>query len=161
MTGTGTGTNASYRKTKSGQWVVYGPASVIVPGATVTVTTRGGQSKVEYITTIGRAFSVSGVPMVYGYPGTAPLETASGTPCVMNPQYCPAGCATPDEHNARGEALAAELNSRPRTTTHARSPRGMCQACGERRAVTTARDLSGSVGDVCGVCERSGAVSFA
>jgi hypothetical protein len=37
----------------------------------------------------------------------------------------------------------------------------MCDECGERRAVTTARDLSGITGSVCGVCARSGALSFA
>ena len=39
--------------------------------------------------------------------------------------------------------------------------RGMCDECGERRAVTTATDLSGISGRVCGICARSGALSFA
>lgn len=38
----------------------------------------------------------------------------------------------------------------------------MCDACGERRAVATARDLSGFTGRVCGQCKREeGSLSFA
>jgi hypothetical protein len=67
--------------------------------------------------------------------------TANGTQCVY-------GYLAPS---------APRAASRPAQ----RSGRSMCDECGERRAVTTATDMSGFTGDVCGICARSGALSFA
>jgi hypothetical protein len=57
-----------------------------------------------------------------------------------------------------------EPTSRPAATTSTRSGGSrsrMCDECGERRAVTTAYDLSGILGDVCGRCKRDeGSLSF-
>lgn len=38
-----------YRRTKSGEWVVMGPASVVMPGVTVSVTKKNGDVKDEQI----------------------------------------------------------------------------------------------------------------
>ncbi len=57
-----------YRMTQDGRWVVCGPASMVLPGATVTVFRRSGSSKVETIESVGRTFDRGGVRMVYGYP---------------------------------------------------------------------------------------------
>lgn len=57
----------TYRKTGKGEWVAFGPASVIRAGATVTVTKRGGETKTEHITSVGKPFTADGQQMVYGY----------------------------------------------------------------------------------------------
>ena len=57
----------TYRKTKQGEWVAFGPVSEVVEGGVVTVTKRDGTTKREGIVRVGRAFSVDGVPHVYGY----------------------------------------------------------------------------------------------
>ncbi len=113
----------TYRKTKQGQWVAFGPATEITPGATVTVTKSNGTTKTERIASVGKPFTVNAMAMVYGYlaPG-APSTTASARPVRSGP---------------------------------------MCDQCGERRATTTARDLSGFTGRVCGRCAAEGDLSFA
>lgn len=57
---------ATYRKTKTGEWVAYGPASVVRPGF-VTVTKRSGEAKQELVERVGRPFTTEDGPMVYGY----------------------------------------------------------------------------------------------
>jgi hypothetical protein len=64
-----------YRKTKSGEWVVYGPASAVQAGRSVTVTKSDGSTKTEHIDRVGRPFGVDGVSMVYGYLGAREPET--------------------------------------------------------------------------------------
>lgn len=61
------------------------------------------------------------------------------------------------------ECCYAYLGTRyPVPGQHAPARRhGMCDECGERRAVTTATDLSGISGRVCGICARDGSLSFA
>lgn len=67
----------TYRKTKTGEWVAYGPASIVRPGA-VTVAKRDGTSKTETVTRTGRTFTVGAVEMVYGYLAkSAPAATTS------------------------------------------------------------------------------------
>jgi len=56
----------TYRRTKSGEWVVYGPASVVRVGA-VEVVKLSGEAKIEQVESLGRPFRVDGVEMVYGY----------------------------------------------------------------------------------------------
>ena len=56
----------TYRKTQQGEWVAYGPASVMRTGG-VTVTKRDGSIKTEQVERIGKTFTVSGIQMVYGY----------------------------------------------------------------------------------------------
>lgn len=57
----------TYRKTKAGQWVAYGPASSIREGHYVTVSKRDGTTQVELVERVGRSFTVDGTEMVYGY----------------------------------------------------------------------------------------------
>lgn len=66
MTQTQEMTKVSYRKSRTGEWVVMGPASVVKPGA-VTVTKRNGETKTETVVKVGRVFQVDGQDMVYGY----------------------------------------------------------------------------------------------
>ncbi len=56
----------TYRKTRKGEWVAFGPATDVKVGA-VTVTKKGGATKTEYVTGVGRPFNVNGVAHVYGY----------------------------------------------------------------------------------------------
>lgn len=110
----------TYRRTKAGEWVAYGPANYLTGRDGVTVTKRNGSTEHRWIDRIGRPFQAGGIEMVYAY--LAP-------------------------------------SARPASNTSQSRP--MCDGCGERRAVTTARDRSGIIGDVCGICARSGALSFA
>lgn len=57
----------TYRKTKQGTWVAYGPASEIKAGAEVTVTKANGDTKTERIESAGKPFTADGVQMCYGY----------------------------------------------------------------------------------------------
>ncbi len=56
-----------YRRAGDGEWVVFGPASAIHEGTTVTVTKRDGTTKHERIEWVGGSFNVNGVPHVYGH----------------------------------------------------------------------------------------------
>jgi hypothetical protein len=67
MTQTMTSPKCSYRKTRTGEWVVCGPAHVVKPGKTVTVTKRDGSTKTETIDKVGQSFIKDGVRTVYGY----------------------------------------------------------------------------------------------
>lgn len=69
---TTTTTKCSYRKTKKGEWVVMGPASIITDGATVTVTKKSGETKTETIASTGKTF---GDDLCYGY-----LDKTSSSP---------------------------------------------------------------------------------
>lgn len=74
-----TDTKITYRKTKDGQWVAFGPLSAFketvqtpegpdtVTKASVVVTKKNGEAKTEQIARLGKPFDVQGVPHVYGY----------------------------------------------------------------------------------------------
>lgn len=66
----------TYRKTKSGEWVVYGPAAVVRPGV-LSVTKKSGETKTEQVERVGRAFMVDGQAMVYGYISRTTAQTQS------------------------------------------------------------------------------------
>lgn len=63
---TTTTTAPKFRKTKTGTWVVYGPAAVVKPGP-VTVRKADGSTKVVTIASVGKTFTADGQTMVYGY----------------------------------------------------------------------------------------------
>jgi hypothetical protein len=56
----------NYRKTKTGSWVAYGPATLVHTG-TVEVLKRDGTTKTETIDRVGRSFQVDGIACAYGY----------------------------------------------------------------------------------------------
>lgn len=136
----------TYRKTRDGQWVAYGPASEIKPDTTVTVTKKNGETKEEYIESVGKPFTVDGTKMVYGYIGTPPL---------------PADTEIVDGGFFGAVSLGrVEVKDLPAPKRKSR-PRHMCDACGERRGYIPAVDMSGLSGLVCAICDRSGGLSFA
>lgn len=55
-----------FRKTKSGEWVAFGPTSQVRPGQ-VTVTKANGERKTVQVARCGRPFQVDGTECVYGY----------------------------------------------------------------------------------------------
>jgi hypothetical protein len=69
-------TQTTYRKTKTGTWVAYGPAADIRPGHEVTISKKDGTTKTELVESVGRSFRVDGREMVYGYltPKSAPVR---------------------------------------------------------------------------------------
>jgi hypothetical protein len=87
----------TYRKTKDGQWVAFGPVAEVTVGA-VRVTTKDGRIKDEQVVSLGKTFDVSGTPHVYGYlvakaaPVAASRSRLSGwRPCGYpgcRPEYC-------------------------------------------------------------------------
>lgn len=78
-------TAPSYRKTKSGEWVVFGPAASVRLGQ-VAVSKRDGAAKVETVAKLGKPFRVDGVECVYGY--IAPKQASrSGGPVRPSGSY--------------------------------------------------------------------------
>jgi hypothetical protein len=61
-----------YRRTKSGEWVVCGPTSLVKRGAVVTVTKRDGTTKDEKIVRVGKPFRLAGIECCYGYLSAPP-----------------------------------------------------------------------------------------
>lgn len=57
----------TFRKTKRGEWVAFGPASIVKAGETVTITKKNGSTTDKYVYSVGKEFTVNGEPMVYGY----------------------------------------------------------------------------------------------
>jgi hypothetical protein len=68
----------TYRKTKAGEWVAFGPAAIVRPGF-VTITKRSGESKTELVDRVGRTFTVNGAEMVYGYLAKTPAPRTAST----------------------------------------------------------------------------------
>jgi hypothetical protein len=87
-------TTATYRKTRQGEWVVFGPADGILRGNTVAVTKKDGTVKTEYIERVGKTFTADGTICCYGYPGKTPAP-ATGSRWAS----CTA-CRCHREHNA-------------------------------------------------------------
>jgi len=93
---------AQYRKTKKGDWVVFGPTSEVKPGR-VTVTKKNGSTKTEVVDTVGKSFDVNGVPHCYGYiqekpqrsysryGGSSRCHTDGNCSSMCNPNSCPCG----------------------------------------------------------------------
>ena len=70
----------SYRKTKTGEWVAYGPVSWIVAGQQVEIAKKDGSVNVETVATVGRPFTVDGREMVYGYLSRDPQPAGAAKP---------------------------------------------------------------------------------
>lgn len=104
---------ATYRKTRTGEWVIYGPADLLATGRHIPVSLKSGATKTVSIESVGKTFDHDGVAMCYGY---APREERA---------------ARPARHSGGST---------------------MCENCGERRATTTAHDMSGIYGRVCRLC---------
>jgi hypothetical protein len=62
-----TATPVTYRKTKTGEWVVFGPADRVTTGRQVNVRKKDGSIKLETVVSVGKPFQVDGQQMVYGY----------------------------------------------------------------------------------------------
>lgn len=56
----------TYRKTREGDWAVFGPAAELKAGA-VTVRKKDGTRKTETVERVSKSFDVQGVPHAYGY----------------------------------------------------------------------------------------------
>lgn len=59
---------ASWRKNKQDKWVVFGPASEVIEGSTVTVGKRDGTTSQVKIERVSKRFQVNCVAHVYGTP---------------------------------------------------------------------------------------------
>ena len=67
MSSTATLAPATYRKTKQGDWVAYGPAAHITAGTEIVITQKNGTQDIRTVERTGRTFQVDGTTMVYGY----------------------------------------------------------------------------------------------
>lgn len=68
----------TFRKTRQGDWVAFGPASAVRECTEVTVTKRSGDAKRVYIERTGKTFQVDGLDMVYGYIGSTSSSRRGG-----------------------------------------------------------------------------------
>jgi len=59
-------TTPQWRRTTDGEWVVYGPASLVAPGD-VTVTKKSGEVSHVSVASVGGIFLVDGVECRYGH----------------------------------------------------------------------------------------------
>lgn len=60
----------TFRKTKTGEWVGFGPATMIEavnPGSDIIITKRDGTQKLETVAKWGKPFTANGKTMVYAY----------------------------------------------------------------------------------------------
>jgi len=129
---------ATWRKTKSGEWVAFGNAADLKAALdndlSVTMVRKDGTEQTRVLAKVGRSFDVDGVEMCYGYL----------MPEMTSAQMAFAGYQAP---------AAAEKNP----------TKGYCEECGrwDRRRVQ-AYDLSGISGMVCRPCKADeGHLSFA
>ena len=56
----------TFRKTREGKWVAFGPVDEVQPGP-VNITKRDGAQTTRTVTSVGRPFDARGVLHVYGY----------------------------------------------------------------------------------------------
>lgn len=72
----------TYRKTKQGDWAVFGPANELSEGP-VTVTKKDGSTKAETVRRVSKSFEVDGVPHAYGF---LTADDAGGKPTTSTPR---------------------------------------------------------------------------
>jgi hypothetical protein len=85
----------TYRKTKSGEWAVFGPLSELKTGE-VTVTKKDGTTKKEHVERVSKPFDVDGVPHAYGK--VAPRQYG----CSCEDSCCRPRCRCSYPCNCRG-----------------------------------------------------------
>ena len=152
-----TTTQITYRKTRQGAWVAYGPADAVKAGEVVNIAKKNGQISRRLVESTGKVFIVDGERMVYGYLAEGEVPTAT----------------TADQHAyteaaheaAQAAAKAGTLPARkaPATRTYPTTRAAQCDECGRQaRTLIPARDMSGIPGMVCTGCKRNEAhLSFA
>lgn len=81
----------TYRKTKAGEWVAFGPAAELqgyLEGrGNILVSRKDGTCQPEIVERVGRAFEVAGQQMCYGYlarrdPGTLAVPSIGHGTCA-------------------------------------------------------------------------------
>lgn len=104
-------TAITYRKTKSGEWVAFGPAAVL-PNMRSTklidVSRRDGGIDRWYVARIGREFQVNGVAHAYAYLDQKAGKLASFGPTgrtVRTTTRCTCRCHTEAHAGAAGTTL--------------------------------------------------------
>lgn len=79
----------TYRKTRNGEYVAYGPATIVREGV-VTITKRDGSTKQVMVSGVGRTFTVDGIGMRYGYIDsdiTVPAPAPARKPAYAGQQH--------------------------------------------------------------------------
>lgn len=82
--------NPHFRQTKSGEWVVEGPASLIHTGQ-ISVAKADGSHKTVTVERLGRTFDINGQPFVYGYLAPSTNRTAHARTMQARSDRCPTG----------------------------------------------------------------------
>jgi hypothetical protein len=98
-TATATVASVTYRKTRQGEWVAFGPVSAMPelrPGVSpeITVSKRDGTVKTERVTDYGKPFQADGVKCVYAY-----LAKSAPAPRAASRSRC-GTCRCHSERNA-------------------------------------------------------------
>lgn len=132
---------ATWRKTKKGEWVAFGKAADLQAALDndlpVTMVRKDGTRQVRDLDSVGKAFTVNGTQMCYGYL----RPEARQAPRKDMPGWAKLQAAT-----------------KPRTRT---GKTGTCEECGKCGPVVQAFDMSGISGHVCTRCKAAGSLSFA
>lgn len=72
-------TTATWRKTKQGQWVAFGPVGLVQTGKTAAISTRDGKVACYTVASVGKTFQVDGVACRYGYLDRERKPASNGT----------------------------------------------------------------------------------
>lgn len=80
------------KRQATGDWVLVGPASLVVEGP-VTVTKKNGRTSVENVVGVGGTFDRNGVPSRYGYlmekPEAQPAKSAGAGGATSEDDFVP------------------------------------------------------------------------
>lgn len=79
----------TYRKTKTGEWVAYGPLGHLQGSKTITITKANGTVEHREVTKLGAPFTVDNAYMVYAY--LVPTRKAAPTRPAMERKRCITG----------------------------------------------------------------------
>lgn len=139
----------TFRKTRTGEWVAFGPTKQIKVG-TVQITRRDGSVVEHEVIRTGKGFQVDGVYHRYGYldPYAKPRTIKQATAPAVKP-------ATP----APAPKVETTTTTTPaQTVTRIRRPEvgTSCDACGKRgfrAGLHLAADMSGILGTACNACD--------
>ena len=126
MTTTAT-TQITYRKTRQGAWVAFGPADAVKAGEVVNIAKKNGAISRRLVESTGKVFIVDGERMVYGYlaEGEVPVTTTAA-----QVEYAQAA------HQAAQAATEAPARKAPAARTYTRQAQswtrhdGRCTTCG-------------------------------
>lgn len=132
-------TQITYRRTRQGEWVAYGPAEAVAADTVVTISRKDGTTSRRYVKSAGRIFIVDGAEMVYGYLAEGEMPEKTFEEAVADEQARRDAAAQQDDVEITAEDVAAEAaecaaapvqTARPYAARYRARPTGGCKRCG-------------------------------